>query len=141
MTEEIARGREGFASIRIDGGIYIDKTSYLRDFFLRLPAKPGEGGAESAVMLFTRPRRFGKTLTLSMLESFFALNYENPGDTGKAQKLFEGLAIAEDKEFCRLHLGQYPVVSVSLKSVEGQDFASATGSLLGLMGNLYRSFD
>ena len=141
MTEEIARGREGFGSLRAHDGIYIDKTAYLKDFMLRCASKPGEGDAESAVMLFTRPRRFGKTLTLSMLESFFALNYENPSDTGKAQKLFQGLSIAEDKEFCRLHLGQYPVVNVSLKSVEGRDFASATGSLLGIMGNLYRSFD
>ena len=138
---ELTEGRESFAALRKSDGIYIDKTAYLKDLMMRRADKPGEGGGKRAVTLFTRPRRFGKTLTLSMIESFFALNYQNPGDNSKAQKLFEGLAISEDKEFCRLHLGQYPVVNVSLKSVEGQDFASATGSLLGLMGNLYRSFD
>ena len=140
MTEEIARGREGFGSLRAHDGIYIDKTAYLKDFMLRCASKPGEGDAESAVMLFTRPRRFGKTLTLSMLESFFALNYENPSDTGKAQKLFQGLSIAEDKEFCRLHLGQYPVISISLKEIEGSSFTRAMAEFFSLLQTLYDNF-
>ena len=93
-------------------GNFVDKTEYLKTVF-----------TDSAkVLLFTRPRRFGKTLLMTMFESFLKINSDKPFDTSVQQKYFKGTKILEDKEFCDKFMGQYPVISTSLKNVDGVTF-------------------
>lgn len=99
MKKRLPVGIENFEKIRREQYYYVDKTNIIIDLL--------HMGGE--VNLFTRPRRFGKSLTMSMLKNFFQI--------GANPQLFEGLAIAEDKELCREYLGQYPVVSIGFKDV------------------------
>ena len=100
-------GIENFEEIRRNQYYYIDKTKLIEQLFDSL----------GKVSLFTRPRRFGKTLNMSMLKSFFEI--------GTDTSLFDGLYISENKELCKQHLGQYPVIFLSLKDVEGLSFSEA----------------
>ena len=75
--------------------------------------------------MFTRPRRFGKTLLMTMFESFLKINSEKPFDTSLQQKYFQDTRILEDKEFCSKFMGQYPVIDISLKDVTGKTFEIA----------------
>ncbi len=104
VTKELPMGIESFARIRREGFYYIDKTSMIRDLLKN----------RAYVNLFTRPRRFGKTLNMSMLKCFF--------EPGCDSILFDGLAISEEKELCCKYMGKFPVISVSLKDVSGSDF-------------------
>lgn len=115
-------GIENFAEIRQDKFYYIDKTKLLEQLLQNW----------SKVNLFTRPRRFGKTLNMSMLKSFFEI--------GTDKKLFDGLDIAENAELCAAYMGKYPVISLSLKSVEGLSYAEAEDMLVQLMGSEARRF-
>ena len=83
--------------------------------------------------LFTRPRRFGKSLNMSMLKCFF--------EVGRNPALFEGLKIAQEKELCEKYMGKFPVISISLKSVDGRNFDSALASLKTVIGDETRRFD
>lgn len=100
-------GIENFEEIRRNQYYYIDKTKLIEQLFDSL----------GKVSLFTRPRRFGKTLNMSMLKSFFEI--------GTDTSLFDGLYISENKELCEQHQGQYPVIFLSLKDVEGLSFSEA----------------
>lgn len=100
-------GIDGFEKIRRNGFYYIDKTELIEQLFLNW----GE------VNLFTRPRRFGKTLNMSMLKYFFEI--------GTDSSLFDGLYISEKQTLCEQHLGKYPVIFLSLKGVEGLNFSEA----------------
>ena len=85
----------------IDGNFYyVDKTRFQRPVLT----------SDSQVLLFTRPRRFGKTLTMNMFHEFLNLNPENPGDTSRQERLFKGLDVMDDTEFVQKYMGQYPVV-------------------------------
>ena len=84
-------------------------------------------------MLFTRPRRFGKTLFMSMVEYFLKINSANPGDTILQQKLFKDTKILEDREFCAKYMGQHPVISLTLKGVQGKTFKAAYYKLAELI--------
>ena len=108
-------GLEGFEKIRRNGFYYIDKTKLIEQLFLNW----GE------VNLFTRPRRFGKTLNMSMLKSFFEI--------GTDTSLFDGLYVSENKELCEQHQGQYPVIFLSLKDVEGLSFSEAKRKCIQLI--------
>lgn len=119
----ISIGAPDFQSLRKNGGYYIDKTRHIRGVF-------NDGGW---VSLYTRPRRFGKTLMLSMLASFLEMDYENPGETRAARELFSGLAVLEDKDFCEANLAKWPVIFISLKDVEGPDFRLAAEALKHLL--------
>ena len=110
-------GIESFAELRSLGFYYVDKTALLRDLLLRW----------GKVNLFTRPRRFGKSLNMSMLKAFLEI--------GCDEKLFEGLEIRKDAELCREYMGKFPVLSISLKGVSGADFAAARGLLCSAVGN------
>ncbi len=110
---KIPKGVSDFQKIVQNNFYYIDKTSFLKLL----------SGEE--VALFTRPRRFGKTLNMSMIRYFFEMNYDNPSDISKPQELFKNLAISKDTEFCKQHMGQYPVIFLSLKDVYGNNFAEA----------------
>lgn len=100
-------GIENFEEIRRNQYYYIDKTKLIEHLFDSL----------GKVSLFTRPRRFGKTLNMSMLKSFFEI--------GTDPSLFDGLYISKNQDLCKQHLGQYPVVFLSLKGVEGLSFSEA----------------
>ena len=96
-----------------DGNCYfVDKTEFIKTVFT----------SSTKVLLFTRPRRFGKTLLMTMFESFLKINSEKPFDTSLQLKYFQGTKILEDKEFCSKFMGQYPVISISLKNVDGVTF-------------------
>lgn len=112
-------GMESFSEIREGQFYYVDKTEFI-DELLSNPFK---------VNLITRPRRFGKTLTMSMLEDFFDISRDS-----KAH--FSGLKIAENTAVCDEWMNQYPVIFLSLKSVEGLDFESALGMLKVLIADL-----
>ena len=109
-------GIESFEEIRKEGFYYVDKTGVLE----QLLEKWGK------VNLFTRPRRFGKSLNMSMLKAFFEIG-GNPA-------LFEGLKISAKKELCEKYMGQFPVITISLKSVEGLAFAAACDALKTVIG-------
>ena len=103
MAVRIAVGDESFEEIRESGLYYVDKTGLIYDLV---------GQTDNKVTLFTRPRRFGKTLNMSMMESFF--------DVGRDSKaLFAGLEIEKHEEFCVSWMNQYPVLFISSKDVNG----------------------
>ena len=109
-------GMESFQEIRTEGCYYVDKTGLIRDLLYKC----------GKVNLFTRPRRFGKSLNMSMLKTFFEI--------GCDPALFDGLEIAEEQELCERYMGQFPVVSVSLKGVNGGDYATARALMCATIG-------
>jgi hypothetical protein len=110
-------GIENFEKIRTQGFYYVDKTGMIIDLLYNW----GE------VNLFTRPRRFGKSLNMNMLKTFF--------EFGCKKELFDGLKIAQEKELCEEYMGQYPVISISLKDVDGLTDQDARDSLKSVIGN------
>ena len=104
-------GIEFFKDIRTRGYYYVDKTGFIQDLL----------DSCGSVNLFTRPRRFGKSLNMDMLKTFFEI--------GTEPSLFDGLRITKETEICEQHMGKYPVISISLKDVEGMDFQTAYGML------------
>ena len=110
-------GIEDFEKLRTEGFYYVDKTGLITELLNNW----GE------VNLFTRPRRFGKSLNMSMLRAFFAYGC-NP-------KIFEGLAIAGERELCDKYMGKFPVVSITLKGVEAKDYAGARAMMAFIIGN------
>ena len=109
---ELPYGKDDFPLLREGNCYFVDKTPYLKTVFTD----------QSAVMLFTRPRRFGKTLLMSMFDSFLKINPEKPFDNSKQLELFKGTKILEDKEFCDKFMGQCPVITITLKKVDGTNF-------------------
>ena len=109
---ELPYGKDDFPLLREGNCYFVDKTPYLKTVFTD----------QSAVLLFTRPRRFGKTLLISMFDSFLKINPEKPFDNSKQLELFKGTKILEDKEFCDKFMGQCPVIAITLKKVEGTNF-------------------
>ena len=123
-------GIENFDKLISRRKIYIDKTSFLESLLT--------SGDDVALLL--RPRRFGKTLSMSMIESFLEINYQDPEDRSRQEKLFKNLAVYKNKELCDEYMGRYPVVSISLKSVKGTDFCDAMKSMLRLLRNLFEKY-
>lgn len=116
MRKKLPVGVENFRDIRTEGFYYIDKTSMIRDLLQ----------SWGKVNLFTRPRRFGKSLNMSMLRSFFEI--------GCDKTLFDGLEISKETALCDMYMGKFPVVSVSFKSVSGSDYASARTMMISIIG-------
>ena len=106
-------GKDDFTKLREQNCYFVDKTPYIKQVF---------GVDASDVLLFTRPRRFGKTLLISMFDSFLKINPEKPFDNSKQLELFKGTKILEDKEFCDKFMGQCPVITITLKKVDGTNF-------------------
>ena len=122
---EIAKlpmGIEDFDRIRTDGFYYIDKTGLIKDLLENI----------AFVNLFTRPRRFGKTLNMSMLKCFFEM--------GSDRALFDGLEISKETELCDKYQGNFPVISISLKDAGGDTFGKAKKKLQSVIGNEAVSF-
>ena len=114
-------GISDFEKIRREGFYYIDKTGLVKEL---LNPKPAE------VTLITRPRRFGKTLAMSMLENFFDIKKNS-------RELFAGLEISSSEELCSQWMNQCPTVSLSFRQVEGLDFSSAYDMLTMVISNLF----
>lgn len=125
MNENIKKklpiGIESFDKIRIEDFYYIDKTGLIKELLYNW----GE------VNLFTRPRRFGKSLNMSMLKSFFEITT----DKEYKENLFDGLEISDDRDLCKAYMGEFPVISISLKGVNGTDFSAARSMMSSIIGN------
>lgn len=122
--KNIPIGVEDFAMIRMDHDYYIDKTDLIYELV---------HNTKNAVTLFTRPRRFGKTLTMSMMDCFFS-NQRHDGET-----LFAGLDIMKYPEFCKEYMNQYPVIFISLKDVDGLTFDIAFEKLKDIIADLCKN--
>lgn len=109
-------GIEDFKEIRTEGFYYVDKTGLIRDLLNNW----------GKVNLFTRPRRFGKSLNMSMLKHFF--------EQGGNKKIFEALEIAKEKELCETYMGKFPVIAISLKEVNGDSFKAARSMVSSVIG-------
>ena len=105
-------GVEEFEEIRQEDFYYVDKTQLIEQLLVQW----------GKVNLFTRPRRFGKSLNMSMFKSFFEI--------GKEKNLFEGLYISKNLKLCKEYQGKYPVVSISLKGINGTTYEEARGFLV-----------
>lgn len=114
-------GISKFEKMRKNDYYYVDKTELIRALVKTEPAE---------ITLFTRPRRFGKTLVMSMLASFFDIRRDS-------RDLFEGLKIAEDQKLCELWMNQWPVIFLSLKDAGGESFEDAYGLLQSIISQLY----
>ncbi|WP_295362676.1 AAA family ATPase [uncultured Succinivibrio sp.] len=132
-------GTEDFEKNILSKAVYIDKTSYLTELYGEHVHSNGMSYVYD-VLLFTRPRRFGKTLTMSMIKNFFELNYADPEDKSKPKQLFHNLAISRNKAFCEKYMGQFPVISLSLKGIEGRSYEKALQKFLQKIGDLYRMY-
>ena len=107
QNKKLPIGVEFFEDIRTDGFYYIDKTNFIKDLI----------NMRGSVNLFTRPRRFGKSLNLDMIKCFF--------ETGSDRSLFAGLNISKEKDLCDQYQAKYPVIAISLKDVDGRTYESA----------------
>ncbi len=124
MARTVSIGNQDFESIRINNYFYIDKTHFIREWW--------ENG--DSVTLVARPRRFGKTLNMSMLEQFFSVDYKERGD------LFEGLSVWQDDKSRRMQ-GTYPVISLSFAKVKEDTYPSAKKKICQIITNLYNRYD
>ena len=107
IKKKLPVGIEFFEELMTENFYYVDKTGFIRDLI----------NTRGSVNLFTRPRRFGKSLNMDMLRAFFEI--------GADPALFEGLEISKETALCEQYMGKYPVISISLKDVEGTDFQMA----------------
>lgn len=117
MRKKLPIGIDGFEKIRTNDFYYVDKTMLIKELLQNW----GE------VNLFTRPRRFGKSLNMSMLQCFF--------EVGSDPSYFDGLKIMEEEDLCEEYMGKFPVISISLKGVDGLDYESAVAALQTVIGN------
>lgn len=120
MSKTITIGTQDFEKLRKEQNFYIDKTSFIKEWW--------EAGDD--VTLITRPRRFGKTLNMSMVEKFFSIRYENRGD------LFEGLSIWEQEKYRTLQ-GTYPVISLSFANIKEENYLDTKCRINQLISGLY----
>ena len=117
----VAIGIQNFEDLIVNQYFYIDKTKFLKEWW--------ENG--DAVTLIARPRRFGKTLTMDMVEKFFSVQYAGRGD------LFEKLFIWQEEKYQKLQ-GQYPVISLSFAEIKEASFLEAKKQICILLSDLYR---
>ena len=123
MRKKLPIGIENFGEFSTEGFYYVDKTPFIKELLQNW----------GKVNLFTRPRRFGKSLNMSMLKNFFEI--------GNIPELFAGLKIVEEKELCEKYMGKFPVISISLKSVDGLKYEAAVAALRRVIGNEACRFD
>lgn len=118
MKKKLPIGIDNFEKIRENDYYYVDKTEMIKDLIM--------SGAE--VTLFTRPRRFGKSLNMSMLKSFFSIDVPEEcfkKNSGSRQEIFEGLKIADEEEICNKYMRKYPVIFLSMKEVSALEYTKA----------------
>ncbi len=110
---EMPLGTDDFDKSIQSNSYYVDKTSIIKKL------------ESENVALFTHPHGFAKTPALSTLKNFFEMNYDNPSDISKPQELFKDLAMSKDTAFWQKHMGQYPIISLSFKKVNGESIEEA----------------
>ena len=120
MAKDVAIGIQNFAELREKDCFYVDKTDFIREWW----------DSKDSVTLITRPRRFGKTMNMSMVESFFSVDYADRGD------LFEGLSIWENEKY-RAIQGTYPVIFLSFANVKETDYGTTSYRIRQLLMKLY----
>lgn len=120
MSRTVGIGHQDFEKLRMKNNFYVDKTGFIREWW----------ESDDDVTLITRPRRFGKTLNMSMTECFFSVKYAARGD------LFEGLKIWENEKFRKLQ-GSFPVISLSFSNVKAWDYATMRGQICQILTMLY----
>ena len=124
MARTLGIGKQDFEKVRKENAFYIDKTKFIREWW----------ESEDDVTLITRPRRFGKTLNMSMLEKFFSVRFAGQGD------LFRGLAIWEDEKYRRLQ-GTYPVLFISFADVKETTYIQTKKKICRIIKALYNKYD
>jgi len=124
MSRAIGIGNQDFEKVRVNNIFYIDKTNFIQEWW----------EAEDEVTLITRPRRFGKTLNMSMLEKFFSVNYSGRGS------LFQGLNIWEYEAYREIQ-GTYPVLFVSFAGIKENSYAGARESICRVIEEQYNKCD
>ena len=117
VRKKLPIGIENFEEFSSENFYYVDKTLFIKELLQNW----------GKVNLFTRPGRFGKSLNMSMLKCFFGV--------GSEPKLFDGLKIMQEKSLCEKYMGKFPVISISLKSVDGLKYDSAVAALRTVIGN------
>ncbi len=122
LKKRLPVGIENFEKIRRDGFYYVDKTDLIKELL--------ENWGE--VNLFTRPRRFGKTLNMSMFQCFFEI--------GCDKSLFDGMRIAEESTLCETYMGKFPVISISLKGIDAADYETARNLMVKVVNEEARRF-
>ena len=122
LKKRLPVGIENFEKIRRDGFYYVDKTDLIKELL--------ENWGE--VNLFTRPRRFGKTLNMSMFQCFFEI--------GCDKRLFDGLRIAEENTLCETYMGKFPVIYISLKGIDAADYETARNLMVKVVNEEARRF-
>ena len=120
----VSIGNQGFDAIREKNCFYVDKTPFIKEWW----------ESEDVVTLITRPRRFGKTLNMNMLECFFSNRYENRAD------LFEGLSVWNDEKYQKLQ-GTYPVIFLSFADVKQNNYQDAVTKIKMIISDVYRQYD
>ena len=130
LRKGIAAGTDDYSKVIYDKCYFVDKTSLIKDVFAQ---------NKSEVLLISRPRRFGKTLTMSMFYHFLSINHNKPEDLSSHVELFKDTKIFADQEFCQQYMGHYPVIFLSLKSVEGINFETAYQKLAEIIYGLVDS--
>ncbi len=123
MDFQVGVGKSDFAELRKSGNYYVDKTELIYELV---------NDTDNKVTLFTRPRRFGKTLMMSMMENFFSIRKDS-------ESIFEGLAITEHSDFCKAWMNQYPVLFVSFKDAESETYDVAYAKLMTIIADVCKS--
>ena len=123
MDFKVGVGKSDFAALRESGNYYVDKTELIYELV---------NDTDNQVTLFTRPRRFGKTLMMSMMENFFSIRKDS-------ESIFEGLAITEHSDFCKEWMNQYPVLFVSFKDAESETYDVAYAKLMTVIADVCKS--
>ena len=121
MAKVISIGNQSFKSMRERDNFYVDKTSFIKEWWEN----------EDIVTLITRPRRFGKTLNMNMLECFFSNKYKDRGD------LFEGLDIWKEEKYRKLQ-GTYPVIFLSFADVKNDNFKDTKNDIISIINEAYK---
>ena len=124
MAKVISIGNQSFESMRERDNFYVDKTSFIKEWWEN----------EDIVTLITRPRRFGKTLNMNMLECFFSNKYKDRGD------LFEGLDIWKEEKYCKLQ-GTYPVIFLSFADVKQNNYEETIQKIKKIIFDIYQKYD
>lgn len=124
MARRIGIGHQDFGELITNDNFYIDKTNFIKEWWEN----------DDAVTLITRPRRFGKTLNLNMIEHFFSVAYSGKSD------LFQNLSIWKEEKYRKLQ-GTYPVLFLSFAGVKETSFPDARKSICQIIENLYNKYD
>ena len=117
-------GKSDFKKIVENNHYFVDKTRLIYDFF----------NSKAYISLMPRPKRFGKTLNLSMIEHFFDINKKN------SAKLFDKFEISKEKEFCKQHQNKYPVINLSLKNIKSSSWEKCYEKFKKAISELYKTY-